>query len=104
MCFSRFAQLLCPAGRILAGGLRHDDDELLASVAADHIIGAEIGTKNIRQLLQQEVPCFVSVAVIELFEVIKIGKQHGEAQFLAAGPPQFAVECLLHEAAIEQPG
>jgi len=57
---------------IIAGGLRQNEEELVASEAPEEIIGAKAGGDDFDDLPESGVACGVTRGVVDLFEVIDV--------------------------------
>nr|GEU28498.1 hypothetical protein [Tanacetum cinerariifolium] len=88
----------------LDGGFRHQDQELLAAEAGDHVHRTQGFLDDFHQVLEGGVAGDVAVRVVELFEVVQV--QHGNAQRRAAavGPRGFAFEHVVQAAPVERTG
>ena len=59
-------------------GAGEDDDELLAAIAAEVVLGAEARLERPGDRLQHDVPDLVSERVVDLLEVVDVEEEHRE--------------------------
>ena len=62
---------------IIAGGLRQDEEELVASEAPEEIIGAKAAGDDLDDLPESGVACSMTRRVVDLFEVIDVDERDG---------------------------
>jgi hypothetical protein len=89
---------------IIAGGLREDEEELVASEAPEEIIGAKAGGDDFDDLPERGVACGVTRGVVDLFEVIDVYECDGELVAVSFGANEFECEALVDTAPIECAG
>jgi hypothetical protein len=89
---------------IVAGGLRQDEEELVASEAPEEIIGAKAGGDDFDDLPESGVACGVTRGVVDLFEVIDVDECDGELVAVSFGANEFECEALVDTAPIECAG
>jgi hypothetical protein len=89
---------------IIAGGLRQNEEELVASEAPEEIIGAKAGGDDFDDLPESGVACGVTRGVVDLFEVIDVDECDGELVVVSFGANEFECEALVDTAPIERAG
>ena len=99
-CFIRFGD----SEGILAGGLRQDEEELVASEAPEEIVGAKAAGDDFDDLPESGVACGVTGGVVDLFEVIDVDECDGELVAVSFGAHEFECEALVDTAPIECAG
>ena len=63
---------------LVAVEVGHDDDELLAAPAGDHVVVAEDVLRDLGEHAQRPVAGLVAVGVVELLEVVEVGDRERE--------------------------
>src|SRR5205085_7483566 len=66
----------CP--RFWSAEVRHRADELVAAVAHDHVVGADIGAEGLAEELQQRVAGQMALTVVDLFEAVNVDEREHE--------------------------
>jgi len=91
-------------GGLTERALGQDEGELFATVAAGDVLGADAAEKGLANGGQGLIAGRVSEAVVIALEVVEIEHHHSEGAAFAPRGVQFAIEELLHVAAVVQPG
>ena len=78
------------------------DGELLASIPARDILGANAVAKYLRYGLQYRVPSRVPMGVIKLLEMVQIQIENCQGTTLAAASRDLGVHAFIKRGAIEQ--
>jgi len=81
-----------------------NDGKFLAAEATYDIFGPEMGEKQLGKSFEHEVAGFVTIVVVEAFEMIEINQQHAEFMNAPAGAVQLAIKRVLHGATVEEAG
>lgn len=95
------ADVLGNGDRSLQAGLRQQESELLTADPCNHVAGpGEALRHRLRDDGQTMVACRVSVAIVELLEVIDIRRDHRQGLAIAACPAPLLGEFLLKQPSV----
>lgn len=98
------AQALGHPGGGLKVGLRQDDRELLAAIAAHTVDGACLATQQLAQPLENGISCRVSVRVVDVLEVVDVEQQQRERALEALRPRELVPEQHVEGAVVVESG
>ncbi len=88
----------------MIGRFGQQNNELLASVAGEHITFTKCSEKNFRNFLQDHVPHRVPIRIVELLEVIDIEENERNASFSPPYAGNFSFQSLMKIPPVEEPG
>ena len=101
---SEVADPLGPLGRLVGGGDGQGDDELLAAVAGDEVVGPGCLAENAGDLAEDGVADLVAVGVVDPLEVVDVEHQDGHPQSLQPAPVGQGAELGEEEGPIVEAG
>lgn len=82
-------------------GVGQQDDELLAAIAGDGILRADVLADHIDEVLERLVTGLVPVVVVDLLEIVHVQQAHAEGCATAAGEGCFAGQGFVEAFAVE---
>ena len=83
---------------------RQEHDELVTSVARDHVLAADCVHQRVRDLAEQRIAGKVTVGVVDPLELIDVEKDDGEALATCGRARDLLIEPLEEQAPIVEPG
>src|SRR6185503_20026146 len=82
------------------GHAAHDDDELLAAVAREHVLGADRGDDFSRDAREEDVAGLVAVRVVDALEVVDVEVEQAEPALVAVREGDLGRETLVEIATV----
>ncbi len=92
------AQLIGELAGLLDAGFRHEDDELIAAIARDHVRAATILFENVAHALKDHVPLEVPVEIVYELEAVQVHQHEREGAVGARGALPFRGKRFHQEA------
>jgi len=89
---------------IVTRGLREDEEELVASIASEKIVGAKAGGDDFDNPPEGRIACRMARGVVDLLEMIDVDERDGELVAVAFGADKLEGKALVDAAAIECAG
>jgi hypothetical protein len=98
------AQTLSALTRILQARVNQNHYELFPAITAGNITAASPAVYQRAEVSQQEVSRRVTMAVIELLEVIQVHHEYWHLSSVSCSAVKFPVKGLLHVSTVEEAG
>jgi hypothetical protein len=89
---------------LLARLSRQDDDDFVSAVTGDHITVAGDPYQLTGHILEQGIPAFVAVTVVDDFKIVQVKKCQGQRTSVALRPFELPIQHRLHDPPVQQAG